>query len=73
MFGELQCGFQDVAFLPSNNSFALTFLENIGRDYYIVTTTCPITVDGSKKVHALLKLLLPQHNFLWQSNFLKSA
>ena len=69
---ELLMAVQDVASLPSEASFSATFLKHCGRGESLGTTTCLRTVVGGKHRHASCKiLLLQQHLFLCQSNFME--
>ena len=60
-------GCQDVAFLPSRDSFFATFLKNCGKS--LGTTTCLNTVVGCKQVHAPSKILLLQQILFCQLKF----
>ena len=57
---ELQVGFQDVAFLPSELVFVPCFLKNCGRGEGLMAATCHRTIDGGKQGHAPCKSLLLQ-------------
>ena len=64
--------FQDVAFLPSRNSFSTTFVKNCGRGGSLRITTCLITVVGGKQGRAPCNIfLLQQILFSCQSIFVE--
>ena len=64
--------FQDVAFLPSRNSFSTTFLKNCGKGESHRTTTCLNTVVGGRHGHAPCKILsLHKASLLCQSNLME--
>ena len=53
MVGDLGMGFQDVAFLPSQDRFSTTFLKNCGTGESLAIIICPKTVVGGKQASQL--------------------
>ena len=52
LVGELQMGFQDLAFPPFRASSYITFLKNNSRGEDLRTATCYKTAVGGKQGHA---------------------